>query len=474
MAVPQVNEILSAYNPEILWWDTPCNMSPESVAKFLSITVKYPKLITNNRLGADVGGDLETPEQEIPATGIPDKNWESCMTMNGTWGYSVNDHDWKSTSTLIQNLIDIASKGGNYLLNIGPTSEGLIPQPSIERLKEVGAWLKVNAEAVYGTTASPFTEISWGRVTRKKIGNITKLYLQVFEWPSDGKLVISGLDAKIKKIYPLAAPKTLLKSEMKAADLTIDVSQIDQTFAATVIVMEISGDLKVYERPEIKPESSVFIDKVAVDFTTKIKNGDVHFTTDDTEPTLHSQKASEKEILKGNSDLLVKALTYVEGKPVSGVAIHEIKRQEPLEAIFESKHGLRYKYYEGFWRMLPDFTKLTPVKTGVSENLALTEKNLSIYYAFAFDGYVQIPETNVYTFYLASNDGSKLVIDNQKVLDNDGLHYLVEKGFDVALSAGLHKIEVQYFQNAGNDGLILEWKPMGKPRSPIDESLFWH
>src|SRR5688500_5134965 len=142
--------------------------------------------------GEGYAGDFGTPEQQIPPTGLPGVDWESCMTMNDTWGYKSYDHNWKSPTTLIRNLVDIASKGGNFLLNVGPTAEGRIPEPSVERLRAMGRWLKANGEAIYGTQASPFPEkLPWGRVTTKR----GRLYLHVFDWPRDGRLALPAIDA---------------------------------------------------------------------------------------------------------------------------------------------------------------------------------------------------------------------------------------------------------------------------------------
>ena len=474
IAIPQVKEILSGYNPEIIWWDTPCKMTKENAAKFAPILANYPNLITNDRLGGNVAGDLETPEQHIPATGIPGKNWESCMTMNDTWGYSSNDSNWKETSILIRNLIDIASKGGNYLLNVGPTSEGLLPQTSINRLKELGNWMKMNSEAIYGTSASPFSDINWGRVTQIKHENITKLYLNVFNWPTDGRLTINGLTNKIRKAYPLINKKRILKIGANDSERFVYVDNVKQTDYATVIVLEIVGTPNVNKKPEIKSAHSVFIDKIEFEITTETKNGVVYFTTDGTKPTTNSQVANGKIILNSIGNLLVKAQTFVNGKPATDITEKEFFKANPLPSICEPKIGLNYKYYEGAWNFLPDFSKITPVKSGVTENFTLNERKRETNYGFVFDGYINIPKTDVYSFFLSSDDGSKMAIDDQIGLDNDGKHGIQEKNMEMALSAGLHRISLQFFQGGGGDFLSLEWQASGMMRTPIDNSILVH
>jgi len=188
IAAPQVKEILTNYGPiAIMWWDTPVDMNKERADMLAPLMKLQPGIIVNNRLGY-YDGDFGTPEQEIPAQGL-DTDWETCMTMNDTWGYKSADNNWKSTTTLVHNLIDIVSKGGNYLLNVGPTSLGEIPAPSVERLKEIGAWMKVNGEAIYGAGRGPIADLGFdGRCTTK--GN--KLYVFVFNWP-EGGIELTGI-----------------------------------------------------------------------------------------------------------------------------------------------------------------------------------------------------------------------------------------------------------------------------------------
>jgi len=256
IAAPQVKEILSNYGKvSVLWWDTPCDMTKERADMLLPILKLQPEIIWNNRLGGGYKGDTETPEQHIPATGYPGRDWETCMTMNDTWGYKSYDNHWKSIETLIRNLVDIASKGGNYLLNVGPTSEGLIPGPSVERLAEVGKWMKANGEAIYATSASPFKKLDWGRCTQKPFdaaqGRPGILYLHVFDWPKDGKLVVPGLNNKVKNAYLLsdAGKASLTVTDGEGGSKVIAVGEKAPDPIASVVVVEIEG------APEVKMSS---------------------------------------------------------------------------------------------------------------------------------------------------------------------------------------------------------------------------
>jgi alpha-L-fucosidase len=244
-ALPQVKEILENYGGlDILWWDTPIGMTEEAAQVLQNEANKYPSLITNNRLYRPWPGDFSTPEQHVPPTGL-DYDWEVCMTMNTSWGYKWFDNNWKSTKTLIQMLVDIASKGGNLLLNVGPTAEGLIPDSSVVRLKQMGIWMQQNSESIYGTTASPFFKLPWGRCTQKEVGGNTLLYLHVFDWPKDEVLRVPGLKAKVSDVYLLANPKQKFAWKFEGGDVLIHTPSVIFDPINTVVVVKIKG------KPEI-------------------------------------------------------------------------------------------------------------------------------------------------------------------------------------------------------------------------------
>jgi alpha-L-fucosidase len=241
----QLRELLTKYGPvALIWFDGLDHQEKYDGSRFHSLIHQLqPATLINNRIG--LPGDFETPEQFVPDT-IPTKSsrtrlaglehpkvptgpaalpaspddfllWETCMTINDTWAYNQNDRNFKSATQLIRSLVEVASKGGNLLLNVGPTPEGTIQPEFEERLRAVGEWLRVNGESIYGTTYGPLQNLAFGRTTAKG----KTIYLHVFEWPR-GNMELSGLSRQVSEVRLLAGGKPL-KYRRAGETLTIEV-----------------------------------------------------------------------------------------------------------------------------------------------------------------------------------------------------------------------------------------------------------
>ena len=262
-ATNQVKELVAKYDPAVLWFDGEWEHSNEEQRAFAigkMLLEMKPSLLINDRLyRREPGyGDFGTPENFVPATGVrnPDGSprlWEACYTMNWNgWGYNRYETEFHSASQLIRQLIEIVSKGGNLLLNVGPQPDGRIQADFVARLREMGAWLKTNGEAIYGTTASVFERLPFfGRCTVKG----TTLYIHVMSWPADKTIRLPGLKTDVKKATLLTGPGRPLAVRRAGKDILISLPERERDPAATVVAVELQGP-PVVEPYRIVPEKS--------------------------------------------------------------------------------------------------------------------------------------------------------------------------------------------------------------------------
>jgi len=256
-AIPQVREILTEYGPiGLIWFDTPRTMNAAQSKELANLVHQLqPACLVDGRIGNEMGDYKTKGDNRLPS-GATEMDWETPATMNTSWGFKKSDDNWKSPKQLIRALVEVTAKGGNYLLNVGPTDEGIIPGPSVQRLKDVGAWLKVHGEAVYGTRMAPWTiPPEWGMITSAQ----GKLYLHVFDWPTDGKLELHGLKNRVSTAS-LLDDHTRLKFEQKLGEkpgepsLLITVPATPPDSNVSVIALDIEGPPNV--SPQIFQEKS--------------------------------------------------------------------------------------------------------------------------------------------------------------------------------------------------------------------------
>lgn len=241
-AIPQLKELLTDYGPlGIVWFDTPGGMTKEQTQEFINeLRVLQPKSLFSSRVGQGLGDYRDFGDSEVPPTPIKGA-WESIYTHNDSWGYITHDMNFKRPVEIIHLLANVASKGGNLMLNVGPDGYGNIPEYSAKYLRETGKWLQKNGESIYGTTYGLIPAQPWG-VSTSKPG---KQFLHVLNRPHNGKLLVPAFDVQVKSIYALSDGKKLVWKKA-GHDIWVDLPEFDKNAANTVFVMEYSGKVSDY------------------------------------------------------------------------------------------------------------------------------------------------------------------------------------------------------------------------------------
>jgi alpha-L-fucosidase len=258
--LPQLTELLTRYGPVgLIWFDMPVTFTRAQCAAIRRHVKRLqPHCLISGRIGHGLG-DYGVLRDNFLPPGRLEGDWEACATLNHSWGFKKHDHAWKSAANLITTLVDLASKGSNYLLNIGPDAEGRVPAPSVQRLQAVGAWLRVNGDAIHGTSPSPFRhEFPWGRITAKG----RTLYFHFFAEPPR-LFCLHGLRTRVTAVAALAAPQRVFAFRQSADGatgtpiLTVDCSGLCFEKPVTVIAVQLAGVPQVEALTVQQPDRTI-------------------------------------------------------------------------------------------------------------------------------------------------------------------------------------------------------------------------
>jgi hypothetical protein len=220
--------------------------------------------------------------------------------------------------------------------------------------------------------------------------------------------------------------------------------------------------------------ADIFCDTLHVSLAPQPAGVQTRYTLDGSAPVITSALAGKPLVIAATTTLT--ARNFRKGGPIGVGSSRTFSKVEPLPAVTVKNPapGLTYTQYEGRWKMIPDFRSITPTKAGLIPDLTLVRPAGGEWYGMRYEGLIRVDVTDVYAFTLASDDGSRLIIDGQVIVDHDGPHSLSERSAMLPLAAGYHRIVVEFFQGEGGDGLVLTWAPAGATPVPIPANRLFH
>jgi alpha-L-fucosidase len=511
---PQMKELINNYQPDVFWTDGDWDASDatwkskEFLAWMYNESPVKDKVVTYDRWGSGIRfkqGAVFTPEYQ-PELDFDQHYWEESRGMGYSYGYNREEDAWdyNSAQSLIYHLIDKVSRGGNFLLDIGPDAHGKIPPIMQERLLDIGKWLSANGEAIYGTERWKYT-CQWSAGKRdykaKKgedfmlkltvdaaPGYATKevfytyksaqqlLYAILPRYPADGKIVLKNLGPTVplKKIT-LLATGAVLPATLQGNDVVIQLPAFDPNVfsTASAYVIKIAGYGAYRKKPKIDVTYQADLSGALVTLQPPAPGIALGYQLGNNEQVLTYEKPFA---VKGDGTIKAFALAETGLLPAdtAAVAVKGLSLFKAMKAPTNMQLGLRYQYVEAD-EMDMGVLATAPVKSsGVTATPSIAIKQRKDKFGFVFEGWIKVEKTSGYEFFTSSDDGSLLFIDGKEVVNNDGNHGAEEKSGRCILEKGYHSFRLQYFDSGGGNELKVSYQPFGENKRLIDAAVLFH
>ncbi|MEN9685210.1 MAG: hypothetical protein RLZZ28_996 [Bacteroidota bacterium] len=515
---PQMKELINTYQPDVFWtdgdWDAGEDTwkSKEFLSWMYNESPVKDKVVTYDRWGSGTRfkhGAVFTPEYQ-PELDFENHAWEESRGMGYSYGYNREEDAWdyNSAQSLILHLLDKVSRGGNFLLDIGPDEHGKIPPIMQERLLEMGEWLKLNGEAIYGTSrwkmASQWSSMG-KRDYKAKKGEDIMLKLTVDPEPGYAtKEVFYTYNAKTNSLYAIF-PKFPSDRKLRLKNLAMHTGIKDIRFLATgeqLSSQKMDNDLVVnlpaYDPNKIKSPLAyvirlgnygAFMHKPFIDVAYKPDMSEATVKISASEPGAKityatiSNGVTKKEIYTG--PFIIKTNTTVQSVATVGgnvlpsdqaeltIKVGGLNLMKSL-AVNNPQPGLQYSYFQDEHMNMFSLKELKPLAQGIADKVSITVKKREEKYGLIFEGYIKIEQTAAYSFHLTSDDGSILTIDGMEMVNNDGNHGAEEKEGKCMLEKGYHKINLRYFDSGGGNTLKLQYQLMGQDKIEVPATIYFH
>lgn len=481
---PQMKELINKYEPDVFWtdgdWDATAETwkSQEFLAWLYNESAVKDKVVVNDRWGSGVRfkhGGIFTPEYQ-PDLGFEDRYWEESRGMGHSYGYNREEDAWdyNSTASLVMQLVDKVSRGGNFLLDIGPDEHGKIPPIMQERLLQMGEWLSIHGSAIYGTTRWKESRLGDYYFTYNADSN--NLYVIFPQYPSSKKITLNNVMLPANTNVQLLSTGQQLRYEAGDNSTVIHLPEYDPNLVKSPYAYAIS--IRNYGKYLQKPKVSVAYKNDALSPVVSINAAEatlIRYTTDGSEPGEQSPVYSKPFVLNNTTILRVKA--FAGNVLPSGTVVEKLVKYDWMPAVRTGsvRPGIAYKYYEPAGKIdMTVLTSGTPSRNGVAPVISHNVKQRAEKFALLFEGYIKIAKDGVYNFITSSDDGSKLYIDEIEIVDNDGDHGTVEKAGKAYLRKGYHRIKVTYFDSGGGNELKVYLQPRGASRVEIPAAMLFH